>query len=456
MSPRKKFREPSSEFRESVLETRTSELGTGVAPRRAALSVLTSVRKGAPFDQALDAALDGLADADRRLAHELAAGVFRRQRDLDARLMPLARHGWSSVALGLRDLLRLGAYQLVALDRVPVHAAVSTAVQLAREEFGEKESRFVNAVLRQMGGRTAAPAFEADPSASLANRHSHPDWLVRRWLARFGTEETERLLEWNNTRPLLVLQPARWTLEQLQQRFWESGVSARRAPFDAGLVVDHHRPADLPGFAEGAFQVQDPAQALVVRFAAFPRGATIYDACAAPGGKSIALGLTAGRVIAGELKRERLDRLRQNLARAGSGREFVVCASGLAPPCRAIDGVLLDAPCLGTGALGRHPDARWRASPESLDRIALQQRALLEAAAGAVRPGGWLVYATCSLEPEENETQVSHLLDRFPAFRRDPGTAMPPELLTPAGDLLLLPQRHGTDGGFAARLRHAG
>ena len=437
-------------------ETRNVERETGLEARRAALRVLNAVRKGTPLNQALDAALGRLDDADRRLAHELAAGVFRRQRDLDARLMPLVRHGWRSVAPGLRDLLRLGAYQLVALDRVPDHAAVATAVELAREEFGEKESRFVNALLRQMGGRAAPPAFEADPAASLADRHSHPDWLVRRWLARFGAEETERLLVWNNTRPLLVLQPVRWTLEQLQQRLWESGVSARRAPFDAGLVVDHHHPADLPGFAEGAFQVQDPAQSLVVRFAAFPPGTSIYDACAAPGGKSLSLGLTARRVIAGELKRERLGRLRQNLARAGSGRELVVCASAAAPPCRAMDAVLLDAPCMGTGTLARHADARWRASPEALARIALTQRALLQAAAEAVRPGGWLVYATCSLEPEENEDQVRHLLDRLPGFRRDPSTGVPPELLTPDGDLLVLPQRTGTDGAFASRLRRAG
>lgn len=418
--------------------------------------MLTAVRTGTPFDQALDAALEGLEEADRRLAHELAAGVFRRQRDLDARLMPLARHGWSSVAHGLRDLLRLGAYQLVALDRIPGHAAVSTAVELAREQFGEKAAGFVNALLRQMGGRAAPPAYEADPAASLANRYSHPDWLVRRWLPRFGAEDTERLLEWNNTRPALVLQPARWTLEQLQRHLWESGVGARRAPFDAGLIVDHHRPTELPGFTEGGFLVQDPAQALVARFAAFPEGARVYDACAAPGGKSIAVGRTAGRVLAGELKRDRLARLRENLRRAGSGRELVVAASADHPPCRDMDGVLLDAPCLGTGTLARHPDARWRASPESLDRIARRQAILLEAAAAAVRPGGWLVYATCSLEPEENEDQVRHLLDRFPDFRREPGTAVPPELMSPEGDLLLLPQRHGMDGAFATRLRRAG
>jgi 16S rRNA (cytosine967-C5)-methyltransferase len=156
------------------------------------------------------------------------------------------------------------------------------------------------------------------------------------------------------------------------------------------------------------------------------------------------------------MKAERIPRLRQNLARAGSGREFVVAASAAHPPVRPVDAVLLDAPCLGTGSFARHPDARWRATRDSLGRIAAQQGELLAATAGAVRPGGWLVYATCSLEPEENEAQVQTLLERFPAFRRDPGSALPPELLTSDGDLLLLPQRHGTDGAFAARLRRVG
>jgi 16S rRNA (cytosine967-C5)-methyltransferase len=370
--------------------------------------------------------------------------------------MPLARHGWSSVAHDLRDILRLGAYQLVALDRVPGHAAVSTAVDLAREVYGEKESRFVNAILRQMGGRAAPPAIAMNPGASLASTHSHPDWLVKRWVDRFGIEDTGKLLEWNNTRPALVLQAARGTLEELQKMFWESGVSARRAPYDAGLIVENQRPAELPGFNEGWFVVQDPAQALVTKFAAFPDGGTVYDACAAPGGKSIALGRSAGRLIAGEVKLDRLGRLRQNLARAGTGREYVVAASADHPPVRPVEAVLLDAPCLGTGTFARHPDARWRATRDSLQRIATRQRELLAAAAGAVRPGGWLVYATCSLEPEENEAQVQTFLEGFPAFRRDPGSAVPPELLTPAGDLLLLPQRHGTDGAFAARLRRVG
>jgi 16S rRNA (cytosine967-C5)-methyltransferase len=430
-----------------------SQVPSGLAARRAALAVLTRVRQGTPFEQALGDALHGLDEADRRLAHELAAGVFRRQRDLDARLIPLVYHGWGSVTPALRDLLRIGAYQLTALDRVPAHAAVSTAVDLAKAQFSDKESKFVNAILRNLGGRAAPPPVEADPAKHLASVHSHPDWLVKRWVDRFGTEETAKLLEWNNTVPSLVVQPARVELAELQRSFYDRGVPARRAPFEAGLVLDQQRPVDLPGFAEGAFMVQDPAQQLVSRFAAPPAGAMVYDACAAPGGKTMALSRVAGRIVAGDLKKERAKRLSTNLARAGSGTVHVVVASADHPPIRQADLVLLDAPCLGTGTFARHPDARWRVTRDALKRIAAQQTELLEAAAASVRPGGWLVYATCSLEPEENEEQVRTLLTRHPELSRDPGTGVPAELLSAEGDLLLLPQRHGMDGAYAARLR---
>ncbi len=427
---------------------------SGLSPRRAAYRILSAVEHGIPFEQALDSALKTLPDVDRRLAHELAAGVLRGRTDLDARLQPLVHRGWSSVTPDLRDILRLGAYQLTALDRIPPHAAVDTTVELARQELGESAARFTNALLRNLGGRAASPSVALDPAGNLSSRYSHPRWLVARWLARFGSEETEQLLAWNNQRPALVLQPARMELDPLQKLLWEGGVGARRAPQDAGLVVETQRPADLPGYADGAFQIQDPAQALVCRFAAVPAGATVFDACAAPGGKAITLGRTAGRVIAAELKPARARRLAENLRRAGSGREIPLVADALAPPIAPVEVVLLDAPCLGTGTLARHPDARWRLGPDALERLVRQQAALLRALAPFVRPGGWLVYATCSLESEENEAQVSAFLQDHPAFHRDPAPgAVPAELLTPDGDLLLLPSRQRVDGAFAARLR---
>jgi len=429
-----------------------------VDARRAALTILREVRDGRPFDAALGGAIEGLPDADRRLAHELAGGVLRTQDALDDRLARLIRLGWDSVSPPLRDILRVGAYQLLYLDRIPPHAAVSTAVDLARDEAGKSPAGFVNAVLRRLGreAEPTAPLVEsADPVAHLARTHSHPEWLVAGWVARFGAAGAEALLVWNNGRPPLILQGARDDLTSLRERLDAAGIHSEAAPFGAGLVVETTRPGELPGYAEGSFFVQDAAQALVARFADFPADGTILDACAAPGGKAIAIGRKVRLVVAAERNRRRSVRLGENLRRAGSGREQLIIADAAAPPVRPLDGVLLDAPCLGTGTFARHPDARLRVTPEALRELVKTQAVLLEGAAGAVRPGGLLVYATCSLEPEENEEQVGRFLAAHPEFTRAPSQAVPAECLSSAGDLCLLPQQHGTDGAFAARLRRA-
>jgi 16S rRNA (cytosine967-C5)-methyltransferase len=431
----------------------------GLAPRRAAFQVLEAVRAGRPLDAALHDALEPLPSPDRRLAHELAAGVLRHQAALDGRLRPLATRGWQGVAEPLRTVLRVGAYQLEQLDRVPAHAAVSTSVALAREVGGARAAGFVNALLRRLS-RERRPAGPHDvrrhtDAAALAERHSHPEWLVRRWLARFGAAETERLLEWNNARPRLVLQPARRPQDAVAEALGAAGIASEPAPFGAGLVVPRGRPDEFPGYAEGAFLVQDPAQALVTWFADLPPGTLAYDACAAPGGKTIGLARTGVRVLAADASKDRVARLCQNLARAGSGRELAVAADALHPPVRAVDAVLLDAPCLGTGTFARHPDARGRVTPEALAELAERQRALLDAVAGVVRPGGLLVYATCSMEPEEDEEQVDRFLARHSEYRREPAPGFPAGLLTSKGDLMTLPQRDRIDGAYAARLRRS-
>ncbi|HWA40804.1 MAG TPA: RsmB/NOP family class I SAM-dependent RNA methyltransferase, partial [Gemmatimonadales bacterium] len=207
---------------------------------------------------------------------------------------------------------------------------------------------------------------------------------------------------------------------------------------------------------DGAFVVQDPAQSIVARFAAVAESAAVYDACAAPGGKTIAIGRGgAGMVIAADRNVARVRRLRQNLERVGSGREYPIAADAAAPPVRPCDVVLLDAPCLGTGTFARHPDARWKVSVRGLEVIVQKQRELLEGAATAVKPGGLLVYATCSIEPEENELQVDRFLAAHPEFTREPSPIAEPAWLSAEGDLTLLPHVHGTDGAYAARLRRA-
>lgn len=433
----------------------------GLAPRFAAWRVLHDVRHGVPFDVALRRALQDLEPADRHLAQELAAGVFKSRVQLDARLAPAIQRGLHSVRADTLDVLRLGAFQLGHLDRVPAHAAVQTTAAVARRLGGRRVAGFVNAVLR----RVAEPSTAVDRGPSpepgvpspeaLADRYSHPLWLTERWVRRFGPAEAERLLQWNNHRPELVLQPARWTLEQLEAALRDAGTETRRAPWDSGLVIARRSspPTALAGYHEGGFIVQDPAQALVLRFFAPPDGAVVYDACAAPGGKAIGLARTARLVVAGDRSSTRARRLATNLQRASPGPAHAVVADVRAPPVGLCDIVALDVPCLGTGVLARNPDARWRVTPEALSSLAAQARELLTAAAEVVRVGGRLLFATCSLEPEENEDQVEAFLARDPRFRREPANSVDSTLLTPAGDLLILPQRHGLDGAFAARLR---
>ena len=428
--------------------------------RKAVLQILEQIRGGGRFDRALDGAAARLPEPDRRFMHEIAAGVLRHQALLDYELAPLAHHGWNSVPDPIKDILRIGAYQVRHLDRVPAHAAVSTSVSLAREVGGAKASGFVNALLRSIVRSSQPPD---PPLEDLATRYSHPQWLIDRWTDRFGPSETEALLQWNNHRPPLVLQPARTPAADIHRRLEDAGIAVRTAPHNAGLIVEGGAPplTSLPGYQEGAFIVQDPAQALVSRFAAPApapaplENAVVYDACAAPGGKTIALERTARLVIAADRSTNRLGRLLDNLGRAGAGRAGTIVADAAAPPVAAADVVLIDAPCTGTGTFARHPDARYRLQPEEITRLAAEQGHILEGSRTAVRQGGLLVYATCSLEPEENQQQVERFLAQHPDFHREAPEGFTRELLSAEGDLVLLPQRHGTDGAYAARLRRA-
>lgn len=413
------------------------------------MHILQAVRSGVAFQAARDRSVVGLDERDRRLAHELAAGVLRHQRQLDRELDLRAADP------RLHDVLRLGAYQLRMLTRVPAYAAVSATVALAREAAGEGAARYANRVLRALA---RAPARR--PAAPEA---SHPRWLLERWRARFGAADAARLAAWNDATPPLTLQPARWDLDTLRARLRAAGFGVGEAPYGAGLrpaPAPGSRlppPARLPGFGEGGFIVQDAAQALLCRYAAVPPGAVVYDACAAPGGKAVTLERLGARVVAGDARRARVAALAATVRRAAAAVRVVV-ADLLSPPfaAAAFPAVFVDAPCTATGTMARHPDARWRLSPGAIARAAERQGALLAAAAALVRPGGLLIYATCSLEPEENGDVVNAFLAAHPEFHRAPAAgAVPAPLLTAEGDFQSLPQRDGMDGAYAARLVRA-
>ncbi len=411
-------------------------MATGRDARDAAFETLARVRGGSQFESALDHAASGLDDNDRRLAYEIAAGVLRSRTELDSRLAPLVG-SWERTPDETKDLLRIGAYQLLKLSRVPGYAAVQATVEVAKKSGAPKSAGLVNAVLRRLS-KTAEPT---EPEASLAKRFSHPEWLVERWLTRYGEERTEALLGHNNTRPPLVIQPARSTLSALGEALSDAGVPHSPAPFGAGFVIESGRVERLPGFREGAFVVQDPVQARLLEFAAVPDGARVWDACSAPGGKAAVLAARC-QVVASELRRDRLERLLDTLGRAAAGVP-VMRADAARPPLGpgAFDVVLVDAPCSATGTMARHPDARWRLSTDQVERAARWQGAILDGAATVVGPGALLLYMTCSLEPEENERQVDGFLEQHPEFERE------------GDDLSIFPPDDGTDGGYAARLR---
>jgi 16S rRNA (cytosine967-C5)-methyltransferase len=302
------------------------------------------------------------------------------------------------------------------------------------------------------------PVLPSDEVESLAIRYSHPAWLVRRWLSRWGTQATETLLAKNNDEAPVVLRPFGIVREQLEAMLESAGVHVEDAPLvrdsiqiSGGITLN-----ELGAFKQGLFFIQDPGSTLVTHYAAFPAESIVADLCAAPGGKSLELSREARSVIASDRSIARLARVVDNRDRLEARNILVVAADARFPAMRPMDAVLLDAPCTGTGTFRRHPDARWRLRVSDLAVMSALQSTLIRAAATVVAPGGLLVYSTCSLEPEENEEQVESFLAANPDFHLEapPAGAVPVETID-AGYLRVLPQLHGSDGAFAARLRRA-
>ncbi len=435
--------------------------------------MLERVESAAAYaDLTLHAALarSEMAASDRALATELVYGTLRWRGRLDFLLSRCVDRPPASLEPVVANLLRLGAYQLVFCDRIPTAAAVDRTVRTARAAGVERASGLVNAVLRRLAREHRSiplPALESDPVAHLVHALSLPEWIARRWLERHGPEEAARLAAASNQVPPLTLRanPTRTTREALLEELRERHPEARpTAHAPLGLVIGHRgNPGRDPAFRAGRFTVQDEASQLVVELLDPRPGERILDTCAAPGAKCSAIAERIGprgEVLALDRSETRLRLVGRDARRLGLSNVTTWDHDATRPlpeldPARPLDRVLVDVPCSGLGTLRRNPDARWRIRPEDPPRLAETQRAILRQAAAGLRPGGSLVYSTCTLLAEENESVVASFLAESPGFRRVPRAELPAGVqpLVEADDCLrTLPHRHGADGFFAVRL----
>jgi 16S rRNA (cytosine967-C5)-methyltransferase len=436
--------------------------GTVTATRRLALEAMRRIRHGEFADRVVRELFQPLDARDRAWAVELLYGTLRLRGRLDHLLNARVKGALHELEPDVLDVLRLGAFQLLEMGSVPPYAALSQSQELARAIGAGRASRLIAGVLHALrrSPEVEFPDRDEEPVGYLTTWGSHPEWLAERWVGRWGVAGAESLIEANNRRPELYIRPIGLGPEQAIERLREAGVEA--APIRiSGRSVRIDSPASVPDvLAVVPAVVQDPAASLVVDYAAVPDGALVIDLCAAPGGKAVAASDPARFVVAADLSWSRIDFVRENVRRLGRGDRIApVVADGRAAPFRpgGADVVVLDAPCTGTGTFRRHPDARWRVRPEHIESLGTLQRELIEAAAHLVVPGGVLVYATCSIEPEENDLQIELFLCRHPGWRIDPEPgAVAPELVSEEGALRVLPQREGFDGSYAVRLRRPG
>jgi len=449
-----------------------------IAPARiAAYDVLMAVSAGnADLATAIAFARGSLRDErDRALASEIATGVLRWRAALDHLIAAFARRSLDRLDPEIVEILRLSAYQLLHLTRVPASAAVDDAVDLTRRAGKGSAAGFVNAVLRAISRKRDAlplpprPVDPRDRTAAvdyLAIALSHPRWLAERWYERLGFDSAERWELFDNAPSPTTLRPnaVRTTRDALLAALAEADVAVHPGAYapDA-LVVDEGSPIALVD--QGLCVIQDEASQLVAILAADLAGARVLDACASPGGKTTMIAAAMppdGLLIASDVRDRRMSLLRRTIEASGTPGVRLVQADLLRPLpfSRPFDLVFVDAPCSGLGTLRRDPDIRWRRHDTDIPALAAAELTMLQHAADAVAAGGRLLYATCSSEPEENEGVAQAFVATTPAFRRrdvrDLSTRVPASVIDEGGDLRTLPHRHGLEGFYAAVFeRHA-
>lgn len=442
-----------------------------VTARDVALDVLIEIdERGAYSNLALTNALrrSRLDSRDVGLTTELVYGTIGRLNTLDFYLTPTLKTPLHKLEPWVRNLLRVTVYQLYYLERIPDFAAINEAVEIAKRR-GRKASGFVNGVLRSVlrnKDKVRIPSKQKNWLSHIALHHSHPEWMVRTWGEAFGEEETELICQANNKRPSFTLRvnSHRTSREDLLTDLLADGIEARATSVSPyGIVLDEGLDVTkLPAFRDGRCTVQDESSMLVAQVLAPERGMRVLDCCAAPGGKTTHLAELMGdegEVLAVDIHEHKIE-LIENIAtrlglssirtQAGDIRQVVADAG-------TFDRILLDAPCSGLGVIRRKPDLKWKKVPGDISEIADIQRDLLNIVSQAVRPGGVLVYSTCTIMPEENIEMVRQFLEEHPEFEGEAIAPYLPVVARPedasAYHVQLMPQQFDSDGFFIARLR---
>jgi 16S rRNA (cytosine967-C5)-methyltransferase len=442
-------------------------------PRREAFRILRQVEDAGAFASVLLETRSAELRDPREVAllTEIVLGVLRRRAPLDHAITKAAARPLEQIDGAVLTAIRIGAYALLYLDRIPDFAAVDTAVALVKEAGWAKAVGFANGVLRKIARERSAllpPAPATGDVEALSVFRSHPVWFTRRVVSRFGWDLADARLAANNEPAATVLAswPAAGSAAALRGALADDGVLVEACRFvPEALRVVSGVPQRAKAFREGTFWIQDEASQLAVLLFGHEVGPRVLDACAAPGGKTLALAARTaegGLVVAADRHAGRLSRLTQNVLRLRAENVVAVaCDISKRPPFRgSFDDVLVDAPCSGTGTLRRHPEIRWRLKPDDLLVHAERQRRILCAAAELVRPGGRLVYSVCSIEPEEGEAVIAEFLAERPEFARaDPRSGLSPAAKTKIGDDLAVrtsPLDDGMDGFFAVLLTRRG
>lgn len=405
---------------------------------------------------------------ERRFATELVYGTVKARNTLDWVIGNFASRPLAKMTVWVRNILRMGTYQLLYMERIPPSAACNEAVKLMKRYGHAGTAKFINGILRAISRQKDEirfPDMQEDPVGHIALRYSHPEWMVKRWLDRFDAEETIKLCRANNEVPAFSVRTntLKITRSELREQLEKAGLNVEESRWvPEGLILEGFSAlGQLAALQNGLFQVQDESSMLVAHVLDPQPGEFIIDACGAPGGKTTHIAQkmgNRGRILSTDIHAHKLKLTMENCQRLGIDivETRALDARYLHEQfSRQADRVLVDAPCSGLGVLRRKPDARWRKSPQMLVELPKLQLEILNSAAQCVKPGGVLVYSTCTIEPEENQEVVRRFLAAHAAYSLEPAGEFLP--LARAADMVqLYPQRDGADGFFIARMKRAG